>query len=665
MVAVGRFAILLALAVSLYGVVAALVGVRTRREKAVRSAEDALRAVAICLTVASIVLFRALLTHDFSLEYVAQYSSRSLSVFYTISSFWAGQAGSLMLWAWVLALYAAAVAHQNRHKNRDLMPYVAATLSAVTLLFTFLLAFSQNPFASLSVIPADGQGLNPLLQNYGQFFHPITVYMGYVGFTIPFAFCIAALATGNLGDAWVKTVRKWTLWAWLFLGIGIVFGGRWAYVELGWGGYWAWDPVENASLMPWLVGTAYLHSVMIQEKKGMLKIWNVSLAVGAFVLALFGTFLTRSGIVSSVHAFAESNVGPYLIAAILLVVLVSGWLIVYRLPELRSEAVMESAFSREASFLLNNLLLVAITFAVFWGTMFPVIAQAVRGVEVSVGPPFFEAVVGPIGIALIALVGVCPLLAWRKATGRNFRRNFRTPFAAGVVALGVFLVIIKGHRGLVGFLALSAFVTTTILVEFYRGAKVRRRIRGEGWTKALGRLFVFSPRRYGGYLVHFGVILLVLGIAIHMGFKHETRATLKIGETARVGGYTLRLDSITTSETPAKFALVAKLTVLDAKTNKRIGLMRPEKAFYENQEQPTTEVGIRSTVVEDLYVIIESADPVRRIASFAFLVNPAVFWVWFGGVIMLGGGLIVAWPMRRPEKEVSDARETAAASSAR
>lgn len=665
MVALGRFSVLLALGVSLYGVVAALVGARTKSERTIRSAEDAVRAVAICLTVAAVVLFRAMLTNDFSLEYVASYNSRALSSFYKISAFWAGQAGSLLLWAWVLALYAAAVVRQNRTRNRDLMPYVVATLSAATLLFAFLLAFSQNPFATLPAIPADGQGLNPLLQNYGQFFHPITVYMGYVGFTVPFAFCIAALVTGNLGDAWVKTVRKWTLWAWLLLGIGIVFGGRWAYVELGWGGYWAWDPVENASLMPWLIGTAYLHSVMIQEKKGMLKIWNVSLAIGAFVFALFGTFLTRSGVVSSVHAFAESNVGPYLIAAILVVLLVSGWLIVYRLPELRSKAVMESAFSREASFLLNNLLLVAITFTVFWGTMFPVIAQAIRGVEVSVGPPFFEAVVGPVGIALIALVGVCPLLAWRKATGRNFRRNFVTPFAAGVVTFGAFWVVVKGHRGLVAFLALSAFVVATIVVEFYRGAKVRRRVRGEGWTKALGRLFVFNPRRYGGYLIHFGVVLLVLGIAVHTAFKTENRATLKIGETARVGGYTLRLDSITTSETPAKFAIVTKMTVLDAKSNKRIGVMRPEKAFYQNQEQPTTEVGIRSTMVEDLYVIIESADPVRRVAAFAFLINPAVFWIWVGGITMLVGGLIAAWPMRKPEREVADVQDTESVQGAR
>ncbi|MBI4728849.1 MAG: heme lyase CcmF/NrfE family subunit [Acidobacteria bacterium] len=657
MIELGRFAILLALGSAVWAAAAGLYGARTRREDAIRSAEDAVRAAAITLTIAAVILFRAFLTRDFSVAYVANYSSRGLSVFYTLGAFWAGQPGSLLLWAWVLSLYSVAVVHQNRARNRDLMAYVVPTLGGTIALFALLLVIMSNPFDRLAVVPADGQGLNPLLQNYGQWFHPIALYMGYVGFTIPFAFCIAALATGNLGDVWVRTVRKWTLWAWLFLAAGIIFGMRWAYVELGWGGYWGWDPVENASLMPWLTGTAYLHSVMIQEKKGMLRVWNVFLAVATFILALFGTFLTRSGVVSSVHAFAQSSIGPYLIAAIAVLGLLSGWLIAYRLPELRSKGVMESVVSREASFLLNNLLLVAIAFAIFWGTVFPLLAEAVRGVKVSVGPPFFEAVVGPMGVALLGLIGFCPLLAWRKASGRNLRRNFVFPLGVALATLAALAAISPtSRRGPLLVLTLSAFVAATIVSEFYRGARARRRIRGEGWGTAVTRLTTRNPRRYGGYIIHLGVVVLLVGVALHTAYKQETRASLKVGEKARVGGYVLELRDLRTAASATRLSTIAEMSLRRASSGASLGSMRAERNSYENQEQPTTEVGIRSTPVEDLYVILESADPAKRVASFAFLVNPAVFWIWFGGVIMMAGGLLVAWPERKSSgKEVADA----------
>ncbi len=657
MVELGRFSVLLALALSALGTAMGLKGALSRREEEVRGAEGAVKAAALSLTVAALALWYAFLTRDFSVEYVAEYSSRTLSIFYTLGAFWAGQPGSLLLWAWVLSLYGVGVIWQNRARNRELMAWVTPVLSGVLFFFILLLAFPSDPFKRLPFTPPDGQGLNPLLQNYGQWIHPITMYMGYVGFTVPFAFCVAALVTGNLGDTWVRTVRKWTLWAWIFLTVGIIFGGRWAYVELGWGGYWGWDPVENASLLPWLTGTAYLHSVMIQEKRGMLKVWNVVLAVATFALSLFGTFLTRSGVISSVHAFAQSSVGTYLILGTILAVLLGGGLIAWRLPELRQAGTLDSAISRESSFLLNNLLFVAIAFAVFWGTVFPLVAEAVRGVKVSVGPPFFEAVVAPLGLAVVALIGFCPLLAWRKASLRNLRRNFLLPISVGAAAAGVLSLLTKGrHPGVILTLATSAFVLATVAAEFWRGTKARRRLRQEPIVTSLARLFSRNPRRYGGYVIHVGVVVLVAAVTLHRAFATDARASLKVGDSYRVGRYSLTLASVEQKETPAKFYTQAVLEVKDA-SGKPLGKVRTEKAFYANQEQPTTEVGIKSTPLEDLYVILESADPAQGVAALRFLVNPAVFWVWVGAFVILAGGILVAWPSGRKAEEVRGEKE--------
>jgi cytochrome c-type biogenesis protein CcmF len=657
MVGLGNLALVFALGAAVWGGVSALAGARTGRETAVRSGEGAIRAAALCLSVAGAALFYAFLTRDFSVRYVAEFSSQTLSTFYTVSAFWAGHQGSLLLWVWVLSIVSVIVVQQNRARNRQLMPYVVAVLSTTIAYFAALVFFTSNPFDRLPFTPLDGQGLNPLLQNYEQFFHPVTTYFGYLGFTIPFAFCVAALVTGRLDETWVTTVRKWMVFAWLSLSIGILFGARWAYVTLGWGGYWAWDPVENASLLPWLTSTAYLHSVMIQERKGMLKVWNVSLAIASFALAIFGTFLVRSGAVSSVHAFAQSDTGVYLIAAAAAVVLLGGWLIVRRLPELASNGVIESVVSRETSFLLNNLLLVAIAVAVFWGTVFPIVAEAVRGVKVSVGPPFFEVVVTPMGVALLALVGFCPLLAWRKATVKNLRRNFVLPLATGLIAAAALLTLTMGRRlGMVLVLGLCAFVTATITAEFYRGAKARRRVRGGGWTAAVTGLVNRNPRRYGGYLIHFGVVVLLAGVALHVSFKSEHRASLHLGESAQVEGYTLVLEDITTEETAHKSATFAMLQVQDGKGRDR-GRIRAERALYANQDQPVSDVGILSTPIEDLYVILESADPAQGVVSLAFLVNPGIFWIWVGAVIFIAGGFVVAWPESRPRTEVTRERE--------
>ena len=659
----GKFAVILALFAAGWAAVVGYTGIRTGREEATRSAEGGLRAAAVALSVAGFALFYSLLSRDFSVEYVAQYTNRSLSLFYTLGAFWAGQAGSLLLWAWVLSLYGAIVVRQNRNRNRDLMPYVVTVMAAVLAFFTFLVIFLSNPFTRLAVAPPDGQGLNPLLQNYGQWIHPVTLYTGYVGFTVPFAFAIAALATGNLGDRWIRTVRKWTLWSWVLLAAGIVFGARWAYVELGWGGYWAWDPVENASLMPWLMATAYLHSVMIQEKRGMLKVWNVFLIVATFALSIFGTFLTRSGVIASVHVFAESNIGPFLILFVVLVVVGSGSLIVWRLPELRGGGRIDSVVSRESSFLVNNLLLVAMAFAVFWGTVFPLVAEAVRGVKVSVGAPFFEAIMTPMAIALLALAGLCPLLAWRKASPKNLRRNFTAPVVAMAIGLVLLLALTRArHLGADVVMTLAIFVAATIVQEFWRGMRARRSIRGEGWQKAFTGLFSRNPRRYGGYLIHLGMVVLLAGIAVNVSWKQEVRlSNLEVGQSAKIGGYTLTFEDLTVQETPAKSSILAPFRVTDA-SGKDLGTIVAEKSFFPNQEQPATEVGIRSTPAADLYIILQSADPGRRVAAVTFILNPGVFWIWLGALILLAGGVIVGWPQRQASdetKEVPDARRLA------
>jgi cytochrome c-type biogenesis protein CcmF len=641
----GNFALLLTLIAGGWAVVAGVVGARNGREATIRSAEGAMKAAALALSVAAGSLLLLLLQKDFSVEYVAQYTSRSLSVFYTVGAFWAGQAGSLLLWAWVLSLIAVGVTFQNRARNRDLMPWVTTTIGVVLVFFTILVTFYANPFNRLPVAPTDGQGLNPLLQNYGQWVHPIALYLGFVGFTVPFAFAIAALVTGRLGDRWIRSVRRWTLWSWVLLTAGILFGARWAYVELGWGGYWAWDPVENASLLPWLVGTAYLHSVVVQEKRGMLKVWNVALAVGAFVMSIFGTFLTRSGIVSSVHAFAESSMGPLLIGFAFLSLAIGTALIVARLPKLKPAGRISSPVSREAAFLLTNLLFVAMTIVVLWGTIYPIVSQAVRGVEVSVGPSFFQALMAPLTIVLIALVGSCPLLAWRRASATHLKRNFAVPLSVGGLTFAALLVVNRGaHLPVILVLALGAFVLATVTMEVYRGLSARHLHHGEGWGRALLNLFAFTPRRYGGPVIHAGVVIMLAGIAFNIGLKQDAETQLSVGESLEVAGYTVTFEDLVFEQTPVKFALIGTFGVTDADGN-AVGKIRAEQAEFEGQQR-VTEVGMRSTLASDLYIVMNNVDPTQRIATVLVFHEPAVIWIWIGMLVIVIGGVLAAWPWR-------------------
>ncbi len=639
---IGRLAVCLALLFAAYAVGASIVGGIRRRADLARSGECAALAVFALVLVATGILLRALLQHDFSLEYVAAYSSSTLPTQYTVAALWGGQKGSLLFWTFMLTLFSTIVYFQNRERNRALMPYVTATLMTIATFFLALLTFITDPFERLPRPALEGADLNPLLQNYWMTIHPPSLYTGYVSAAVPFAFAIAALASGRLGDQWIRTTRRWALFSWFFLSLGNLFGARWAYEVLGWGGYWAWDPVENAAFMPWLVSTAYLHSVMIQEKKDMLKVWNMVLVLLTFALTIFGTFLTRSGVISSVHSFTQSGLGPFFIGFLLFVILVAGALVVYRLPELRTPATVESFLSREAAFLFNNLVLVGIAFAVFWGTVFPVLSEWVRGVKITVGPPFFNRVNAPLGVALLFLAGVGPAIAWRRATPRNLWRAFAGPVAAGLVVAVVLAVagVPLGYAH--ATFALAAFVLGTVGQEFWRGVRARQAMLHEGAPRALVRLVGKNRRRYGGYIIHVGVVSMFVGIAASSVFRIETTQTLKPGESMQAGKFTLRYDRITTAEDAHVSRLAAEVSVFQG--DRLLTTLAPEKRFYKKPQQPTTEVALRPTLTEDLYLVLGSYDPPSGLATIQAYVNPLVSWLWIGGFILALGTSVTMWP---------------------
>jgi cytochrome c-type biogenesis protein CcmF len=645
----GAFAIVFAFAVNIYGTFVAFGAGLKRSPELRRSAERSILLSFALLTFASGVLAYAFLTRDFGVEYVESYSSRDLPIFYTLSAFWGGQKGSLLLWNWVLALFASMVVLKNRDEDWELMPHVMGVLGIILVFCGLILVFVTPPFERLPFTPADGQGLNPLLQNPGMIFHPTTLYLGYVAFAVPFAFAIAALLTGRLDDRWIRTTRSWTLFAWFFLAWGNLFGAQWAYVELGWGGFWMWDPVESASLMPWLTGTAFLHSVMIQEKKNMLKVWNMFLIIITFALTLFGTFLTRSGILSSVHTFSESALGPIFLAFIAVVLILSFGLLAYRLDLLRGRNELDSVISRESSFFLNNLLFVGVTFAVFWGTVFPLIAEAVRGVKLTVAAPYFNQMTIPIFLAILVLSGICPLIAWRRASLGNLKRNFIRPAAFGVGVGTVLAVLGVRHIYALMSFSLVAFVLATIGAEFYRGTRAWQSKSGDGWARSLRTLVARNQRRYGGYLVHVGILFIFVG-ATGKAFVKETQATLSDGESAQVGDYTLTYQGQRSYEYLNRYVLASTIEVW--KGERFLGELYPQKRWYGNSEQPTTEPAIRSRLTEDLYVILVASD--EKTASFKFLVNPLIMWLWIGGVVLTVGTLVAMWPVKtqRPVRQV-------------
>ena len=646
MIQIGFYSIFIAMFLSIYSGLAAVLGIRGRSAGMIASADNAAYAVFGFLTLASVAMVYALITRDFQIAYVSSYTNRSLPMLYTLSAFYAGQKGSLLFWGWILSMFSAIALFQNRKKNRQLMPYVLAVLMTVTFFFIFLMVFVVNPFETLNYVPLDGKGLNPMLQNPGMIFHPPTLFLGYVGFTIPFAFALAALFTGHLGDVWIKTTRKWTIFSWFFLTAGNLFGMEWAYVELGWGGYWAWDPVENASFMPWIVGTAYLHSVMIQEKRGMLKVWNIVLILLTFLLTIFGTFITRSGLIASVHSFGESTLGWFFLLFMVITLLISLSLLIYRLPYLKSKNQLDSLLSRESSFLLNNLLFVGIAFAVFWGTLFPIISEAVRGIKITVGAPFYNAVVTPIGLALLLLTGICPLIAWRKTTLTNFARKIVLPSIFAI--LGSILAYIWGVRSIYPLTTLTfcIFVSTTLFLEFFNGTKTRHEAFDEGYPTAFWNLVAKNKRRYGGHIIHFGVVLIFMALSAS-AFNLEKQVTLQPGESFEIKKYTLRYDGLSNYPTANRQKVVATLTLFNDRH--KVGILSPEKSLYTGQDQPTTDVAIHTSLKEDLYVILAGYD--ENSATFKILVNPLVIWLWIGGSVMAFGTVIVMLPKRKKIKQ--------------
>src|ERR1700719_4473087 len=533
----GKLALAIALILAVYSIVANIYGVRRAAPDFVVSARHALWSMCAMVTIAVVALWTGLLRSDFSLEYVAAYSSTTLPTVYKVTSLWGGQQGSLLFWTWLLSIFTSIAAFQNRRRNPEIAPYALAVLPSVAIFFLLMLNFVPGPFDLLATVPAEGSDLNPLLQNYWMAIHPPSLYTGYVSASVPFAFGAAALITGRLDDTWIRSTRRWAIFSWFFLTLGNLFGARWAYEVLGWGGYWAWDPVENAAFMPWLVMTAYLHSVMIQERKDMLKIWNLSLIGLAFGLTLFGTFITRSGVISSVHSFTQSGLGPYFLTFLIIVTLAYIALLIFRSSQLRSPADFESYLSREAAFLFNNLFLVGIAFAVFWGTIFPVLSEAVRGVKITVGPPFFNRVIGPLALGLVFLMGIGPLIAWRRTTPDNLLRSFAAPVAIGVSA-GV-VVFAMGLRQwyVLTALSLAAFALSTVAVEFRRGVSARRHLVRETPARALVNLVGKNNRRYGGYIIHLGVVFAFIGIVASSFFRTEVKRSVRTGQSFSIGAY--------------------------------------------------------------------------------------------------------------------------------
>jgi len=649
MLEVGPLSLHLALVLSVYALAASLAGAWTGRRDVVASGEHALLAVWGCTIVATGTLLHALVLRDFRIEYVAAYSSSTLPLYYTVAALWGGQKGSLLFWLLILTSFSAVVLLQNRERNRELMPYVTAVLTTIAGFFLMLVVFITPPFETLAVPAMEGRDLNPLLQNYWMTIHPPALYLGFVGMSVPFAFAMAALATGRLGDAWIRTTRRWTLLAWFFLSLGNLFGALWAYEVLGWGGYWAWDPVENAAFMPWLTGTAYLHSVMIQEKKNMLKVWNMWLVILTFSLTIFGTFLTRSGVISSVHSFTQSGLGPFFLVFLAIIVSVAVGLLIWRLPLLRSENELDSLLSRESAFLFQNLLLVGIAFAVFWGTMFPVISEWVRGVKITVGPPFFNKVNAPLGLALLFLMGVGPIIAWRRATWSSVRRAFAWPALTGLVG-GLTTVALGAHGvwALVSF-SLMFFVLATIVAEFYRGMRARQAMMGEPALTALLRLTAKNKRRYGGYVIHLGIVMIFAAITGTALFRIEKQVTLNPGDTFEVGSYTLQYNGIEERDTPHIAYLAANVGVF--RDGVQIDTLKPEKRFYKKPEQPTTEVAIRSTLGADLYLVLGSYDAETRLATIIGYLNPLIGFLYWGGITLALGTGIVMWPLPAAARE--------------
>lgn len=661
----GNLSLALAFSFCLYSVFTLLWGARSDKKDVVASGLNSLYAVFFFVTCAAAALLVLLIRSDFSIEYVANYTNRNLPVFYKLAAFWGGQKGSLLLWTWLLAIFSVIIARKSRNYRGDLFTYALGIIAVTTLFFLLLNKFIANPFDTLAAVPGDnqaptpfvpkdGRGLNPLLQHPEMVIHPPVLFIGFVGFVVPFAFAMAAMITRELGNEWLKITRRWSLASWFFLGTGILLGANWAYVELGWGGYWAWDPVENASLMPWLTGTAFLHSVIVQERRNMLKVWNVTLVSLTYLLCIFGTFLTRSGIVSSVHAFAKSAIGYYFLVFIAIMAVLVLYLILTRLKYLKGENELDSLISRESSFLFNNLVFLAACCAILWGTLYPVFSEALGGEKITIGPPFFNKINIPIGLFLLFLTGVAPLLAWRRTSAKSIQNNFLLPLTMAVIA--AIILIVNGVRSpypLLSF-SLTVFVLLTIAMEFYRGTRARIKNKQEHFLEAFVNLILKNKRRYGGYIVHLGVVMMFVGFT-GSAFNTERNIELSVGEQTTIKDYTLVFRNIEEGEDPNYVYLQLTLDVL--KNGKQIDTLRPERRYYYASEQTTSEIAIKSSLLEDFYVVFAGIDSEESPAAIQIYVNPLVAWIWIGGFTLAIGTLMTVLPDTREKRRVRELRE--------
>ena len=642
----GHISILLALFAAGCGIVSPILAARSGQERYLDFSRYAILGQFVLVTLAAAALIYGLVATDFSIKYVAFNTTRATPIYYRVTGLWGALEGSLLLWEWILIIFSGITAWLYRARHKETMPWVIMIFSIVSAFFLGVLGFLSNPFETLVPVPADGRGLNPLLEDANMMTHPPLLYTGFVGLTVPYAFAMAALITGKLDEAWIVSTRRWTIIAWFFLTAGNLVGAWWSYHVLGWGGYWAWDPVENAAFMPWLPATAFLHSIQVQERRRMLKVWNLSLIIIAFSLTIFGTFLTRSGIISSIHAFSSGPVGGFFLAFLAVILLGSFGLLAYRADLLKEQPELDSMVSRESAFLLNNIVLVSALFTIFLGTIFPLISEAVAGVQVSVGAPYFNSVTVPLFLVLVFLMGVGPMIAWRRASWDNLRRNFLWPGAVALaVGFGLFVWKVKEFLPLLGF-TLLAFVVLTMVYDTALALRARKRIAGEGIGRALVTLARRNQRRYGGLIVHLGVVLIILGIAGSMTYSIEKEATLALKQELSIGNYRIQFEGLNGSRQPTHFRVEGAFRVLHNGSDD--GILTPALKFFPTQQSPIGRAVHQSSWSEDIYLILSGFSEIdRNQATLKALVRPLVIWMWIGGFVIAFGTLICIWPMKK------------------
>ena len=642
--AIGHTSILIAFIAALGGIVSPIVAARSGDSRYLTVGRLAIFAQFVLVSLAATALIYGLVTTDFSIKYVAFNTTRATPIYYRVTGLWGALEGSLLLWEWILIIFSGVVAWLYRDRHRDTLPWVIMIFCIISAFFLGVVGFLSNPFETISPIPPDGRGLNPLLEDANMMTHPPLLYTGFVGLTVPYAFAMAALMVGKLDEAWIVSTRRWTITAWFFLTAGNLVGAWWSYHVLGWGGYWAWDPVENAAFMPWLPATSFLHSIQVQERRRMLKVWNLSLIIVAFSLTIFGTFLTRSGILSSIHAFSSGPVGGFFLGFLAIILLGSFGLVAYRADLLKEQPELDSMVSRESAFLLNNIVLVSALFTIFLGTVFPLISEAVAGVQVSVGAPYFNSVTVPLFLFLVFLMAIGPIIAWRRASWDNLKRNFTWPAAAALLlGFGLFAWKVRDFMPLLGF-TLLAFVAFSILYDTGLALRARRRIAGEGIIRGLVTLARRNQRRYGGFVVHLGVVLIMMGIAGSMSYSIEKEATMSLNQQLQVGNYRVQFAGLSGSQQPTHFRVEGAFHIFH--NGKDSGTLRPALKFFPTQQSPIGRAVHQSSLSEDIYLILSGFSQVNRNeATLKVLVRPLVIWMWIGGFVIALGTLICISPI--------------------